>query len=351
VVFAVETVCLLAAERLALWGVALAFGAAAIGYLVDIRAAGFDAVWLYLTLAGTGALDVLAAGRHKQSAAEAVRRAAPVAGLTIFGSALLPLIGPRDRTVTWNHPATATNVAIDTLIALAVWAVAFAIQFGTEAIEKRVAREQSAVLEERARLARELHDVVAHDLSVVVIQSQAAQLALPSDPDRAGADLRSIEVAARDALAELRRLIGVLRDQSAGDALAPQPGLGDLAELIRQMNDAGLAVDLDARGDVGSVPAGASLSAYRIVQEALTNTRKHAGPVTAHVRVVRDADALKIEVVDNGPLAPAPDLGSGGHGVVGMRERVAMFGGDVEAGPQPGGGWRVDARIPLNGGQ
>lgn len=205
---------------------------------------------------------------------------------------------------------------------------------------------QKAAAAERSRIARELHDVVAHSLSVMVVQAGAARRVIADDPDRAGEALRSIEVTGRDALAELRRLLGVLRrDEHERAALEPQPGLGRLNELVARFRAAGLATELSVDMDGRILPPGADRSAYRVVQEALTNTLKHANATRAAVRVRADADGLEIEVVDDG-RGDAPSDGAGA-GLIGMRERVAFFGGDFRAGPRGGGGYAVWARFPL----
>lgn len=204
-----------------------------------------------------------------------------------------------------------------------------------------------AAAEERARIARELHDVVVHSMSVMVVQAGAARRIFADDPERAREAVRSIEVTGRDALAELRRLLGLLRrGERDDDALAPQLGLGHVPALARQFTDAGLAVEvvLDAGGR--ALPPGADMSAYRIVQEALTNTLKHANATRARVTVRADADGVEVEVTDDGQGATAA-VDADGKGLIGMRERVAFFGGDFRAGSGAGGGFTVWARFPL----
>jgi signal transduction histidine kinase len=208
-----------------------------------------------------------------------------------------------------------------------------------------------AVAEERLRLARELHDVVAHSISVIAVQSGVGAHVADTQPEEAAKALAAIEATSRAALTELRRLLGVLRQDSEpqGD-LAPVPGLADLDGLLAEVSKAGLAVKLRVEGTPSQLPAGVDLSAYRIVQEALTNVVKHAGPARAQATIrYRDQD-VTVEVTDDGRGAAAP-TGDGraevGHGLIGMRERVQLFGGDLEAGPRPGGGFRVAARLPL----
>ena len=210
---------------------------------------------------------------------------------------------------------------------------------------ERHAQAKVAAAAERARIARELHDVVAHHVSVMVVQADGAGYALRTDPDRAAAALQAIAGTGRQALAEMRRLLGVLR--SAGDqaALAPVPGLGELRELLDQARAAGLEVGYTLSGVPRELPEGAELAAYRVVQESLTNTRKHAGlAATAAVALRYEPDGLVVEVTDDGLGGGIAD--SAGHGLAGMRERIAMYGGTVTAGPLPGGGFGVTARLP-----
>jgi signal transduction histidine kinase len=208
-----------------------------------------------------------------------------------------------------------------------------------------------AVAEERLRLARELHDVVAHAISVIAVQSGVGAHVANSQPEEAAKALVAIEATSRAALTELRRLLGVLRQdgESQGD-LAPVPGLADLDGLLAEVAKAGLAVRLRVEGMPSPLPAGVDLSAYRIVQEALTNVVKHAGPARAQVTIGYGDREVTVEIVDNGRAMAAPtDNGRAelGHGMIGMRERVQMFDGELQAGPRPGGGFRVAARLPL----
>jgi signal transduction histidine kinase len=214
-----------------------------------------------------------------------------------------------------------------------------------EARAERLEREQEesarrAAAEEQARIARELHDVLAHNVSVMVVQAAAANDVFETQPQRAREALRDIERTGRSALTELRRLLGRVRLTD----YAPQPGLSGLGALVEGVRAAGLPVTLRVEGELGDLPTGLDLSAYRIVQEALTNAIKHAGASAAEVRVRRTADEVELEVVDDG----AGPAGNGrGQGLIGMRERATLLGGEVEAGPQPGGGFRVRATLPL----
>lgn len=211
--------------------------------------------------------------------------------------------------------------------------------------KEREEKARAAVAEERARIARELHDVVAHGVSVMVVQAQAAQRLTESEH----ADLRlqaldSIETTGRQALVEMRRLLGVLRRTDADLTLSPQPSLDDLEGLIGQVRDAGLPVELRIEGEARPLPPGVDLSAYRIVQEALTNVRKHAGPATARVTIRHRNGHVEVEVFDDGS---GTGTGAGsGQGLIGMRERIAVYGGEFESGRREDG-YLVRARLPL----
>jgi signal transduction histidine kinase len=210
--------------------------------------------------------------------------------------------------------------------------------------ERDVAARE-AVVEERARIARELHDAIAHDVSMMVVQAGAERRMLNGANGSTNEVLETIEQIGRGALTEMRRLVGMLRS-NAVDPLAPQPGLGDLQRLVKQVSEAGLSVELVVEGERRELPVGIELSAYRIVQEALTNALKHAGDAQAQVRVRYGADSLELEIVDDGGGAPPPVSG-GGHGLVGMRERVALYGGRLDAGRRREGGFAVRVALPI----
>jgi signal transduction histidine kinase len=203
---------------------------------------------------------------------------------------------------------------------------------------------RAQVQEERARIARELHDVVAHSISVMVVQAGAAEQLAGSDPERLAGSLHAIRASGKNALAEMRRLVGVLRTDPGHLAFEPQPGLRDLPALVDQMRRAGLDVGLEMPGGPVDLAPGPGLAAYRVIQEALTNVLKHAGRTRAAVAVRVDAGHVELEVTNDGPLARAS--ANGGHGLIGMRERMLLYGGIVEAGPQANGGWAVHARLP-----
>jgi len=221
--------------------------------------------------------------------------------------------------------------------------------------KEREAQAKVAVAAERARIARELHDVVAHNVSVMVVQADGAAYVLDSAPDQAKKALETISGTGRQALAEMRRLLGVLRTgehQESGEYV-PQPDVEQLDDLIEQCRTSGLPVDFKIEGTPRPLPSGVELTAYRIVQEALTNTRKHGGPNTgASVRLVYFDDGLGLLVEDDGKGAPHELYEEGGvdgqgHGLIGMRERIGMVGGTLDAGPRPGGGFRISALLPL----
>jgi signal transduction histidine kinase len=229
-----------------------------------------------------------------------------------------------------------------------------------------------AVASERARIARELHDVVAHHVSMMVVQAEAGPVAVATEPARAAGAFEAIAATGRQALVEMRRLLGVLRgDGDQAPSLAPQPGLAEVPSLVEQVGRAGLRVELVVEGAQEPLPAGVDLSAYRIVQEALTNAVKHAGPGRARVLVRYGEEDLQLQVHNEaadpvaagngveppsaaaGPFRPADSLVGDRQvrrsGLVGMRERVHLFGGELHAGPGPDGGFTVDARLPIRG--
>ncbi|MFF2652454.1 sensor histidine kinase [Streptomyces sp. NPDC058045] len=223
---------------------------------------------------------------------------------------------------------------------------------------EREAQSKVAVAAERARIARELHDVVAHNVSVMVVQADGAAYVMDAAPDQAKKALETISGTGRQALAEMRRLLGVLRtgEPEESGEYVPQPDVDQLDELIEQVRVSGLPVDFKVEGTPRPLPSGVELTAYRIVQEALTNTRKHGGSgVGASVRLVYFDDGLGLLVEDDGKGAPHELYEDGGadgrgHGLIGMRERVGMVGGTLDAGPRPGGGFRISALLPLKPG-
>jgi signal transduction histidine kinase len=307
---------------------------------------------------------------------------AMVFGITLHGTrrqALIALIscaaamavavglqpGPVGSYVTWVE--SELGIAVSWIVAETLrsrrvrWAE---LNARAERLEReREAEARRAATEERLRIARELHDVVAHSMSVIAVQSAVGGHVMDTQPEEARQALAAIESTSRSALIEMRRLLGVLRqDGEPAGSLVPAPGLADLAPLIAQVGEAGLRAWIQVEGERGPVPPGVDLSAYRIIQEALTNVIKHAAATTACVKVSYEKGSVALEISDDGPGrkdgkreagAGGPRSGavtspfSAGHGIIGMRERVAVFGGEFAAGPRRSGGFRVFARLPF----
>jgi signal transduction histidine kinase len=242
------------------------------------------------------------------------------------------------------------------LVFAIVWTVGFTLgrksveadrakERAARAEQEREAQARLAVADERARIARELHDVVGHSVSVMTVQASGVRRLLRPDQEREREALLVVERTGREALAEMRRMVGVLRRPEEAPALAPQPSLEQIERLVEQARDAGLPVELRIEGDAIELPAGVDLTAYRLVQEGLTNAIKHANASRAEVLVNYGDGQVEVMVSDNGNGVGNGD--GGGHGLVGMRERVSVYGGELDAGPQPGGGYRLRARLPL----
>ncbi|MBQ1023368.1 sensor histidine kinase [Micromonospora sp. C95] len=241
------------------------------------------------------------------------------------------------------------------IVSFSVGRTVHARRSSTEALRERArvaeanqrALAEQAVADERRRIARELHDVVAHHVSVMGVLATGVRRVLRRDPEGADEAMATIEETSRATLRELRRLLDVLRTEAEPAAeLAPQPGLAGIEALTDQVREAGLPVTLTVTGQPGQLEEGVALTVYRIVQEALTNALKHAGTATAQVRVGLGGDAVEVEVTDTG-RGPSPDTDRIGHGLVGMRERVGLYGGILRTGARSGGGYRVYARIPV----
>jgi signal transduction histidine kinase len=226
-----------------------------------------------------------------------------------------------------------------------------ALEERADALEREKEEEaRRAVADERLHIARELHDVVAHSMGVIAVQASVGEHVIDTNPEEAKRALEAIAGVSRSTLAEIRRMLGVLRETDEGEggppAYAPAPGLSELDRLVRELDGAGIPVEVAYAGARVELPRGVDLTAYRIVQEALTNVMKHAGPARATVVVRYEPGALGLEIVDDGRGVNGRSEGRGGHGLVGMRERVAVYGGTLETGPKPGGGFRVVARLP-----
>ncbi|MFD4657484.1 sensor histidine kinase [Kitasatospora sp. NPDC058444] len=276
--------------------------------------------------------------------------AATVALVALFSAAKLP-----------HFP----NGVIAVLVLAPVFAVAYELRMWRRRVDEgrerlsALEREQLAALQravelERARIARELHDVVTHNVSMMTIQAGAARKILDTAPDKAREAMAAVESGGRAAMTELRHVMGLLTiDSETGDApdaeagLSPQPGLGQLDALVEGVRRAGLPVELAVRGERRPVPPGVELAAYRVVQEALTNTVKHAGGADAAVTVEYAPDRLLVEVTDTGGRPTGAAATGDGRGLLGLRERLAVYGGTLHTGPRPRGGYRVTARIPL----
>ena len=288
---------------------------------------------------------VLFAAAYSLGAHASVRRAA--AGLVI--SAVMILASEGALLAFSQHPGGIGSSYLP-LVAFCVVGVVVRARRQSVALARRNAalqrQAERAAATERARIARELHDIVAHHLSVIVLQAAGAR----ASGKATDVTLEKIEDNGRQALAETRRLLGVLRDTGEETGLTPQPGVSELDALADTVRAAGLPVNLVIDGDHAALPAAVNLSVYRIVQEALTNVLKHAGPARADVTVGCADGAVMIEVTDNGGADPAGAADAGGYGLAGMRERVAVFGGELQAGPRAGGGFAVRARLPVGDG-
>jgi signal transduction histidine kinase len=257
-----------------------------------------------------------------------------------------------------DGPVFRSSLLVLSVIVASVWILGLHMRTRRaylRSVEERAARlererdteVQIAMAAERARIARELHDVVAHNVSVIVVQADGAGFAIDRDRDRAKQALQTISTTGRQALAEMRRMLGVLREQDDAGPYTPQPGVAQLTELVEQLRGAGLPLDFAVEGVPMEMSEGRQLTVFRIVQESLTNTLKHGGPkVTARVCLHYGDDAIEVRIIDDGRGAAALDDGRG-HGLLGMRERAAVYGGRVHAAPRAGGGFEVTAWIPV----
>ena len=309
-------------------------------YTVGLRTSRRTGLWLL-----GGSLLVIVAG-----AATSVAAARPGAS------------GPNGNAFNFIVANTFNRVALDTIVITACWAIGYAVrqqlayQAGLREQAEQRARDQIAEArrassEERLRIAREMHDVVAHTLSLIAVEAGVASYVALERPQEAASALSSIEQTSRGALNEMRALLGVLRTPEQTGELGPAPGLASLGDLVRRTAEAGVKVDLDIRGERPALAPGLDLTAYRVIQEAVTNVVKHAATDRCRVTIDHGRGVLSLEITDHGP-GPAgggPAAGRGGHGIEGMRERVGMYGGEFQAGPRPGHGFRVTARFPLAG--
>ncbi|MEU7059153.1 sensor histidine kinase [Streptomyces sp. NPDC046197] len=332
---------LVVAPGLLLWRkrypVFVAFGTAAVTLVY--AAAGYPYGPVFLAVA-VGCFSAVVTG-HRRAAWAAV-------GLLWAGHALIALWLYR-----WLPPPGDSGGSPGQEVVVATWVVAVVAlselartrreQWARERAERAQAARRRAD-EERLRIARELHDVLAHSISVINVQAGVGLALLDTDPEQARTALTTIKAASKEALGEVRQVLATLR--TPGDApRAPAPGLDRLPELVQQAASAGLTVDVE--GDSPSLPPGTDLAAFRIVQEALTNVVRHSGSRHARVHLEHGGDALRLRIDDDGP-ATCAEAGGTGHGLAGMRERAAALGGTIDAGPRPDGGWRVHAVLPLN---
>jgi signal transduction histidine kinase len=293
-------------------------------------------------LAETGAflvgilLAIYSVGRYARGYAEVAGVALIVA--TIPAAAIEP-----------GDPVAFTDIAFFAVLFGGPWAVGrFARHRAARErvlVAERDMRAQEAVAEERTRIARELHDVVAHAISLIVLQARGGRRMLSDDPDETRRALDVIEHAGEQALGEMRRLLGLLREDDPEPTLAPPPTLRRIDELVAGTRASGLPVEVIIEGEPVELPPGVDVSAYRIVQEALTNALKHAGPAHARVTITYARDAVDLAIVDDGPGAPS--VNGSGYGLAGMRERVAIYGGHLESGARPEGGYALRVRLPL----
>ncbi len=235
------------------------------------------------------------------------------------------------------------GLAFCCLVLVSGWTIGLTTRIRRQYTERSAAQlAQHAVAEERLRIARELHDIVAHSMSLIAVKAGIGNHVAEQRPEEAREALRVIEATSRTSLTEMRHLLGVLRSEVDGPALAPAPGLAGIAALVARARSAGVTVS-SAVDDTAELPDGVGLSVYRITQEALTNVVRHAGPARCSVTVAVTDETVRVEVANDGPrVEPA----AGGHGLIGMRERVAVYGGTFDAGPRAGGGWRVSAVLP-----
>lgn len=348
--------------------------------LVDTLLAGVVTVLALATVAGHTAPPLVIVLAVLSAAPIAVRRRAPMSALLVMGAspvAYLLLYGTAPNTgigllvgvfsvATYRtRPVAAAGwLVATTLLAIAYariptgmnWlgftegalliTAAWVLGASTRNWAWRAERAERAVRDERGRIARELHDIVAHHMSVISLQTGVAEYVLDTDLPTARRALVTVGDTSREALTEMRRLLDVLRMDDDDADNHPQPGLADLDALVRRVRDAGIPVEFEITGTATALPAGPDLCAYRTAQEALTNVLRHAGPATARLTVDYGGDLLTLSVTDDGAGRPGPPHASG-RGLAGLRERAALYGGTLMAGPRPEGGFRVTVRLPL----
>ncbi|WP_344971427.1 sensor histidine kinase [Streptosporangium fragile] len=330
---------------------ALACATAAAATMTGVVAAG--AIWL--TFTPTVLVLYLVATTASiawSSAGLAVCLLAEVTAVLVFYARVLPGLEPA-AAPSEIPPAWPIEIGMITVLLAAAWAVGTVVRWKRETTARLVRHlAEAAVTDERRRIARELHDVIGHSMSLIAVKATVANHVADARPQEVRAALTVIEQTSRSTLAEIHRVLDLLRsDGDSRQARLPVPGTADLPELAAHARSAGVEVDLAVREEA-ALPAAVAVSVYRIVQQALTNVVTHAGPTRCSVTVDVDGREAVIEVVDDGPRHGRPPradrAGQGGHGLIGMRERVKMYGGTFDAGPRPEGGFRVSARLPYD---
>jgi signal transduction histidine kinase len=350
-----------AVEGPALWNASALLTVAAIGAAVAIVLRRRHPVGA-LSLAVTEDVFLVAAGYDDRAASAFIAVLVVLYTLGVHGPPRRALVATAVAFVTLEIVVVAAGQP-EGVVAVAVWTVAVwaagrvegASRRQAERLEDtaaRLARERDALarlaaIDERSRIARDLHDSVAHTVSVIVLQAGAAEQVLASAPDKARAAARAVEAKGREALGELRELLCVLHDDEEATPRAPQPSLSGLDTLIAEVAHTGLPVELHVQGKPSTLPVGVDVSAYRIIQEALTNALRHAGPVPTTVTLDYMPDAVTVEILDHGNGILQRPADNPGHGLIGMRERVALYHGELQTGPRPDAGYMVRARLPL----
>jgi signal transduction histidine kinase len=336
-IVALETLPLILRRRVPAT-VAIIVGGAELAHLVSGFTNGF-----FDTFAGAVAFYSVAAHRQRN--------------VSLIFLAVLPMALALALAVDWrNHgQVNLVDIPYNLLLLLSAWLLGDNAQtrraYDLQAERERDEQARAALAKERTRIGRELHDIVAHSVSVMVLQANAGERVAVSKPEQAIEHFAAIQASGRQALSELRRLLGVLRGAEGEEtSREPQPGLSSIERLAEEVRQSGIETTLRIDGDSAALSEAVQLSAYRVIQEALTNTLRHAGASRAEIAVRCAAGALEVEVVDNG-RSPSSADGSArtGHGLIGMRERVHLFGGELEAGPLTEGGFRVRAVFPLDG--
>ena len=276
-------------------------------------------------------------------------------GVSLPALVVVEIVAATTQWIARNQPDLSTIIG-NAVVLGAAWYLGYSMYTRreyAERLERRNAElerardelEKSIVTQERLRIARELHDVIGHSMSSIAVQSGVGAHVIDEDPEAGKRALLTIESTSKSALSEIRRVLGVLRDNGSEAALDPAPRAEDLEQLVHEISTNGPEIDLQVSGDISDLPAGMGTAIYRIVQEALTNVVKHSGASRARVVLTRTRDAINVEIVDDGSRSPR--RADGGHGLVGMRERVELFSGEFHAGPLPDGGFRVGALLPL----